>query len=75
MNTYLTIFGKPRYLGLMKLEDDTLATANSRWTVLKTSRGYEMGLPGGVLTDEQQEKYDYGRNTVLPDMILTLTGI
>ena len=26
-------------------------------------------------TDEQQEKYDYGRNTVLPDMILTLTGI
>ena len=57
MNTYLTIFGKPRYLGLMKLEDDTLATANSRWTVLKTSRGYEMGLPGGVLTDEQQEKY------------------
>lgn len=26
-------------------------------------------------TDEQQEKYDYGRNVVLPDMILTLTGI
>lgn len=25
-------------------------------------------------TDEQQEKYDYGRNVVLPDMILTLAG-
>ena len=54
MNVYLTIFGKPRYLGLTKIQADSL---NSKWVILKTSRGYEMGLPGGMLTDEQQEKY------------------
>ncbi len=54
MNIYLTIFGKPRYLGLAKIKmEDT----RPRWIVLKTSRGYEMGLPGGMLTDEQHEAF------------------
>ena len=54
----MTIFGKPRYLGLARILDDTLLEQrHSRWMVLKTSRGYEMGLPGGMLTAEQQEKY------------------
>ena len=54
MTTYLTIFGKPRYLGLATVRDDIDA---SGWAVLKTARGYEMGLPGGVLNAEQQAKY------------------
>ena len=54
MNTYLTIFGKPRYLGLMTVDADM---TKSQWAVLRTSRGYEMGLPGGKLTEEQQAKF------------------
>ena len=54
MTTYLTIFGKPRYLGLATVRDDIDA---SGWAVLKTARGYEMGLPGGALNAEQQAKY------------------
>ena len=54
MNTYLTIFGKPRYLGLASINADMPKT---QWAVLKTSRGYEMGLPGGLLNDEQQAKF------------------
>ena len=56
MNTYLTIFGKPRFLGLMKLNDDDVKMPPN-WAVLRTARGYEMGLPGGMLTEEQQENY------------------
>ena len=54
MTTYLTIFGKPRYLGLATVNDEIDTTG---WAVLKTARGYEMGLPGGPLNDEQQAKY------------------
>ena len=60
MNVYLTIFGKPRYLGLTKVDTETLT---SKWVVLKTSRGYEMGLPGGMLSEEQQEKYKLATST------------
>ena len=56
MNTYLTIFGKPRYLGLMRINDEEFSHHN-RWIVLKTSRGYEMGLMGGMLTQEQEARY------------------
>lgn len=62
MSVYLTIFGKPRYLGLAKIDERmNFNLERPRWAVLRTSRGYEMGLPGGVLTPEQQEKYK--RNT------------
>ena len=58
MNIYLTIFGKPRYLGLARIKDgQTLEQLTSKWIVLKTSRGYEMGLPGGKLSEEQKERY------------------
>ncbi len=60
MSVYLTIFGKPRYLGLTKVDTDSL---NSKWVLLKTSRGYEMGLPGGMLSEEQQEKYKLATST------------
>ncbi|MBQ7196324.1 MAG: hypothetical protein IJS40_02830 [Synergistaceae bacterium] len=56
MKIYLTIFGKPRYLGLMKVKDD-INFENAGWVVVKTARGYEMGLPGGALSEEQEEKY------------------
>ena len=58
MNTYLTIFGKPRYLGFMRIDDNKSFDINRpKWAVLRTLRGYEMGLPGGMLDDEQQETY------------------
>ena len=43
--------------------------------LLVVSDNSASGAPLVGRTDEQQEKYDYGRNTVLPDMILTLAGI
>lgn len=59
MNLYLTIFGKPRYLGLARISDNNnfLDGDKPRWAVLRTSRGYEMGLPGGLITAEQQAKF------------------
>ena len=43
--------------------------------LLVVSDNSASGAPLVGRSDKQQEKYDYGRNTVLPDMILTLTGI
>ncbi len=59
MSVYLTIFGKPRYLGLADIDDEkfNFNLDKPRWSVIRTSRGYEMGLPGGKLNDEQQVKY------------------
>ena len=54
MNIYLTIFGKPRYLGLARIDGELPQTC---WAVLRTSRGYEMGLPGGILNEDQQGRY------------------
>ena len=55
MKIYLTIFGKPRYLGLMKADEKKIKNVGS--VVIKTERGYELGMLGGALSDEQQEKY------------------
>ncbi len=58
MSTYLTIFGKPRYLGLADISDAmNFDLSRPKWAVIRTSRGYEMGLPGGILTPQQQENY------------------
>lgn len=58
MNTYLTIFGKPRYLGFANIDDDeNFDLERPKWAVIRTARGYEMGLPGGILTPEQQDMY------------------
>ena len=54
----MTIFGKPRYLGFAEINgDEGFDLERPKWAVIRTSRGYEMGLPGGVLTPEQQETY------------------
>ena len=58
MSTYLTIFGKPRYLGFAEIDSEMgFDLERPKWAVLRTARGYEMGLPGGVLTPEQQDMY------------------
>ena len=58
MNIYLTIFGKPRYLGLIKVDDNKISSGEKPcWAVLKTARGCEMGMIGGALSEEQREKY------------------
>ena len=58
MKTYLTIFGKPRYLGFAEIsEGEGFDLERPKWAVIRTSRGYEMGLPGGVVTPEQQAMY------------------
>lgn len=58
MKTYLTIFGKPRYLGFTEISDENnFDTCRPKWAVIRTLRGYEMGLPGGIITPEQCEKY------------------
>ncbi len=65
MKIYLTIFGKPRYLGLARIDDVTYENNKNffeghnrnRWVVLKTPRGIELGLLGGRLSPEQEEQY------------------
>ena len=42
--------------------------------LLVVSDNSASGAPLVGRSDKQQEKYDYGRNVVLPDMILTLAG-
>lgn len=58
MTIYLTIFGKPRYLGIMRTSEESAEKFYCpEWLVIRTSRGYEMGLPGGIITPEQYENY------------------
>ena len=48
MSIYLTIFGKPRYLGLMNVKDETtFEDGRAGWVVVKTMRGYEMDWRAG----------------------------
>ena len=58
MSTYLTIFGKPRYLGFAEIDSNMgFDLKRPKWAVIRTARGYEMGLPGGIVTPEQQNMY------------------
>ena len=66
MSIYLATFGKLRYLGLTEVSDEEGASPEggvhlSRWVVLKTLRGLEMGLLGGRLSPEQEEKFRTAR--------------
>ena len=55
MSLYLAVFGKPRYLGLVNIDEP--APSAGSWVVIKTGRGVEMALLGGFLSQEQEEKY------------------
>ena len=58
LNTYLTIFGKPRFLGFADINEEAgFDLERPKWAVVRTSRGYEIGLPGGIITPSQQEMY------------------
>ncbi len=66
MRVYLTVFGKPRYLGIAKIRNE-IYEANSNffekhcnsWVVLQTQRGLELGLIAGALSPEQEDKYKF----------------
>jgi cell fate regulator YaaT (PSP1 superfamily) len=51
----LAVFGKPRYLGLVNMEEPEPGAG--RWILVRTVRGLEMALLGGALSDEQEAKY------------------
>ena len=55
MSICLAIFGKPRYLGLMTVEDPM--PPKGTWLAVETMRGAEMALMGGSLSEEQEERY------------------
>jgi cell fate regulator YaaT (PSP1 superfamily) len=56
LNAFLTIFGKPRYLGVVDLPESA-APLKNRWIFAQTSRGEELALVIGPLTSEQIERY------------------
>ena len=77
MNTYLTIFGKPRYLGMTEINDNfvKIPVDCPKLIVIKTHRGLEMGLPGGKIDYEQSirfrsnaPKFEDSRETMLKDV-------
>jgi len=55
LSIYLAIFGKPRYLGLLNLEEPV--PPQGSWIVAETMRGLELALLGGILSEEQEERY------------------
>lgn len=55
MSIYLAIFGKPRYLGLLDLQEPV--PVRGAWLVTETMRGIELALLGGPLSPEQEERY------------------
>ncbi|GHS86519.1 hypothetical protein AGMMS49957_04820 [Synergistales bacterium] len=63
MSVYLAVFGKPRYLGFVNIDES--AKGSSKWIVIKTLRGLEMGFLGGPLSPEQEATY---RAASLSDM-------
>lgn len=52
------IFGKPRYLGLLRAEDEICEGVSKRaFVVINTSRGAEVAVVAGELSEEQVERY------------------
>ncbi|ADE57175.1 PSP1 domain protein [Aminobacterium colombiense DSM 12261] len=65
MNMYLTIFGKPRYLGLVNIEDTAFTPEKGEKIVAETMRGIELAIVGGPISEEQEDRY---RNTCCEDL-------
>lgn len=58
MNKYLATYGKPRFLGIIQLDDEARADiVPAKLTVVKSHRGEELAEIVGVLTDEQEKEY------------------
>ena len=58
MNKYLATYGKPRFLGIIQISDDTRAEiAPDELTVVRSHRGEELAEIVGVLTEGQEKEY------------------
>lgn len=58
MNKYLATYGKPRFLGIIQLDDEAREDiVSAKLTVVKSHRGEELAEIVGVLTDEQEKEY------------------
>ncbi|MCF4150369.1 hypothetical protein L2W58_00930 [Dethiosulfovibrio sp. F2B] len=55
MSVYLTVFGKPRYLGIMEVDSPVLVPGEP--VVIETMRGVETATVGGPISEEQTELY------------------
>jgi len=55
LKSCLVIFGKPRYLGLIR--DDGADLAKGMEIIVSSARGDEIGVVAGPITDEQAESY------------------
>jgi cell fate regulator YaaT (PSP1 superfamily) len=56
LRMYLTIFGKPRYLGSVEV-DDELALEKGARLLIESSRGVETAVVAGELTEKQETLY------------------
>ena len=56
MSMYLTIFGKPRYLGLVLAEDGTTFEKGEQ-ILVESSRGTEIAVVAGEITERQEGLY------------------
>lgn len=56
MNIYLAIYGKPRFLGRVAVEED-LELAKGTPVVIESSRGTEIGVVAGPLSPQQEGIY------------------
>jgi cell fate regulator YaaT (PSP1 superfamily) len=52
----LILYGKPRYLGFLKIEED-LPLKKGDVVVVETARGRELGIVAGPVSLEQEERY------------------
>ncbi len=55
MSIYLVIFGKPRYLGFLEMLEKN--PEKGSYMLVESLRGVELGLVAGVLTQEQQARF------------------
>ncbi len=56
MKTFLILYGKPRYLGILKVEDN-LVLGKGDSIVIESPRGKEIGIVAGPISPEQEERY------------------
>lgn len=52
----MILYGKPRYLGFLKIEED-LPLNKGDVVVVETARGRELGIVAGPVSSEQEERY------------------
>ncbi len=82
MKTFLILYGKPRYLGFLKIEEDhPIRKADT--VVVETARGREFGIVAGPVGPDQEERYrkapsgeqtDGGQKTNVPTEEVRFVG-